>query len=554
MVIDYTSYNTDYRVLILIAVSLLNLLLGFFIFIKNRKNLSSFFYFLFAMGLACWSFGMMMYIKEPVDLERIWLWSLILHFAGSFIAVNLLCFSVVFPDRKNHILLTLLLYLPLIPIFLMLFNYHFIITDLVIKPGNRVLVYGYGYIFYCAQFFIYIISSLIILLKKYLRADGLSKLQLKYVFLAILVPSIFASFINMILPMMGNFRLAWAGPIFLLFIVVFIGYAILKHHLMNIKVIATEISSILLGVVMAIEIFTARTFNELIYKIIVFIAVFIFVILFIRSALNDVKQNEELQAINDQLKKNAKQLEKTNVHLKKLMEMRSEFLDIASHQLKTPVSVILGTASMFKEGSMAKLPQEKQNEFVDNIFKKAKKLSTIISDILRASEMDTDEFNLGPEFLAPIQAENVVNEVYGDLKSEAQERGLAFEVIKPPQPISPILASADYLEQAIFNLANNAVKYTDKGYVKIILSEERGRVIIKIEDSGIGIPADDQKKMFDKFARAKNAVNMYTDGSGLGLFIVKKIVEAHKGGQVSFVSEQNKGTTFTISLPIYKKP
>ncbi len=232
--------------------------------------------------------------------------------------------------------------------------------------------------------------------------------------------------------------------------------------------------------------------------------------------------------------------------------MRSEFLDIASHQLKTPVSVILGTASMFKEGNMAKLPQDQQDKFIDNIFKKAKKLGSIISDILRASEMDTEEFKLEPETLKPIQMEEVIKRVYEDTKEEAQEKNLSLEVVKPPQPTSPVLINADYLEQAIFNLVDNAIKYTGKGYVKIILSEEQGKIIIKIEDSGIGIPAADQKKMFDKFARAKNARNMYTDGSGLGLFIIKKIMAAHQGGQISFSSQENKGTTFTITLPVYK--
>jgi len=257
------------------------------------------------------------------------------------------------------------------------------------------------------------------------------------------------------------------------------------------------------------------------------------------------EQTEDLKEQADELKAQAE-------HLKKLLQMRSEFLDIASHQLKTPVSVILGTISMFKEGSIQKLPLEQQNKFIDNIFNKSKKLSTIINDILRASEMDTDEFELVPTSIKPIQVEEVISAVYEDLKPEAEEKGLQFEIEKPNKPVSKILADPDFLEQAIYNLVNNAIKYTAKGYVRIILSQDGNRVIIKIADSGIGIPQTDQKKMFDKFSRAKNAVNMYTDGSGLGLFIVKKIVEAHQGGQISFTSQENKGTTFTISLPIYK--
>ena len=271
-------------------------------------------------------------------------------------------------------------------------------------------------------------------------------------------------------------------------------------------------------------------------------------------AVENAQLYQEVQDFNKTLKQKVAEqtadLKAQAEHLKKLLQMRSEFLDIASHQLKTPVSVILGTISLFQEGSIQKLPLKQQHKFINNIFYKAKKLSTIINDILRASEMDTDEFQLIPANIKPTQPEELVQSVYEDLKPEADEKGLKLELVKPKKNLAKILADADFLEQAIYNLTDNAIKYTAKGKVKISLSQEQNRIIIRIADSGIGIPQADQKKMFDKFSRAKNAVNMYTDGSGLGLFIVKKIVEAHQGGQISFTSEENKGTTFVVTLPI----
>ena len=273
-------------------------------------------------------------------------------------------------------------------------------------------------------------------------------------------------------------------------------------------------------------------------------------------AIDNARLYKEVQDFNKTLKgkvdEQTKDLKEQAEHLKKLLQMRSEFLDIASHQLKTPVSVILGTISMFKEGSIQKLPQEQQNKFIDNIFYKAKKLSTIINDILRASEMDTDQFELIPDNIKSTKPEDVLQSVYNELKSEAEQKGLRFTFDKPKKAVGVIMADADFLEQAVYNLVDNAIKYTAKGFVKVVLSQASNRVIIQIADSGIGIPAPDQKKMFDKFSRAKNAVDMYTDGSGLGLFIVKKVVEAHNDGHVTFGSEENKGTTFTISLPVYR--
>jgi signal transduction histidine kinase len=144
--------------------------------------------------------------------------------------------------------------------------------------------------------------------------------------------------------------------------------------------------------------------------------------------------------------------------------------------------------------------------------------------------------------------EDILTSVRDDLKELAIEKKIDLQLILPTKKVAPILTGADFLEQAIYNLVDNAIKYTQKGFVKVELSGDGGELMVKVSDSGIGIPAADQKKMFDKFSRAKNAVNMYTDGTGLGLFIAKQIIEAHDGGSLGFVSKEGEGTTFTIKL------
>ena len=274
----------------------------------------------------------------------------------------------------------------------------------------------------------------------------------------------------------------------------------------------------------------------------IFLFSLVLAVLLVRSVLLEVKSRKQIEKL-------ATDLKTKNVHLEKLLQMRTEFLDIASHQLKTPISVIRGTISMFEEGSMEKLPEVERKKFFHNIAVKADKLNAIISDILRASEMDTDEFKIDSKTSHPEQIEDIIKSVSEQLLGQANAKNVQMTIEAPKQKLPKVMTSGEFLEQAIYNLVDNAIKYTQKGFVKISLSQEAKNIIIKIQDSGIGIPANDQKKMFDKFARATNAVNMYADGSGLGLFIVKKIIEAHKGGQVSVQSEEGKGTTFTISLP-----
>jgi len=257
-------------------------------------------------------------------------------------------------------------------------------------------------------------------------------------------------------------------------------------------------------------------------------------------------------------------VESATAKLKKMLKTQSEFLDISSHQLRTPVSLIRGIISMMLEGDLAKLPQAKQNEFLQTIKDKSDKLEVIINDILSASDFDSQKLSLRPDSPA-IQLEDVVDAAVKSANEDARERNIELKWQKPSKPMGAIIGERKYLDQAIGNLISNALKYTPstrmvkearsqretKGMVEVSIAQENTNLIIKIKDNGIGIPKEEIPKLFAKFARASNATAMYTDGSGLGLFIVKEIIEGHKG-KVWVESEMGKGSTFYISLPLVK--
>lgn len=234
--------------------------------------------------------------------------------------------------------------------------------------------------------------------------------------------------------------------------------------------------------------------------------------------------------------------------IKRLYDMKGEFLDIASHQLRTPVSVIMGTLDMLKEGTLQKLPQEKQDKFIDNVFQKAKKLGSIINDLLSASEMDTGRMDM-EDTMDITNIEPLIEKIVNDAMPRAKGKGLDLKFNKPDVPLPKVNISERYLNQAITNLVDNAVKYTKEGWVVVKVYKQNGNVQIEVADTGIGIPKTDMPKLFQKFIRAKNAKDMYTDGSGLGLFIIKKIVESHPGGKVWVKSEEGQGSKFFIRLP-----
>lgn len=250
------------------------------------------------------------------------------------------------------------------------------------------------------------------------------------------------------------------------------------------------------------------------------------------------------QTLKEKVDKQTKKLKEKNIHLRKLLIMRGEFLNIASHQLRTPVTVIKGMSDMLLN---EKVPADKRRKFLKGISQKAHKLSTIIHDILSAAEMDTEAFSLDFKKTNIVE---LINEIVDAKMEEIKENNLKL-VFKPPHSKIMVLTNERYLGQAILNLINNSIQYTPaKGKIKINIEDKEKEIILRISDTGIGIPSKDIPRLFDKFVRAKNATKVYTDGSGLGLFITKKIVEAHKNGKIYIEkTEINKGTTFAIHLP-----
>ncbi|MEI7497666.1 MAG: ATP-binding protein [Candidatus Falkowbacteria bacterium] len=268
-------------------------------------------------------------------------------------------------------------------------------------------------------------------------------------------------------------------------------------------------------------------------------------------AIENARLYQQVEDFNKNLQKKVdeqtKELRDKAEHMRKLMEMRSEFLDITSHQLRTPVTVIKGVLSMIEEGS---IPPKKRKEFLRGAFEKSIKLGEIINDILRASEMDSEKFNLN---VKPTDLNEILKRIQQDKIRTAEMKKIQLLFKLPQEPLPLVLGDEKYLEQAIVNLINNSFQYTAKGSVEVLAEVTKKNVIIRVADTGIGIPKKDFAKLFQKFARAQNAVSAYTDGSGLGLFIIKNIIDAIPGASIKIEkTEVDKGTTFAMTLPLAK--
>jgi len=231
---------------------------------------------------------------------------------------------------------------------------------------------------------------------------------------------------------------------------------------------------------------------------------------------------------------------------KGIERMKSEFVSLAAHQLRTPLSAIKWTLKMILEGDLGKINKD-QRDYLEKSYVSNERMIHLINDLLNVSRIEEGRYLYKPVL---ISLERLVKEVIDSLKTRADAKNIKLIFKKPDKQAPKIRADEEKMKLAISNLVENSLRYTSsRGQVVASLSHKGKRVELSVKDNGIGIPKDQQKRVFSKFFRAANAMKKETEGSGLGLFITKNIIETHKG-KVWFESEEGKGTTFYLSLPI----
>ncbi len=236
------------------------------------------------------------------------------------------------------------------------------------------------------------------------------------------------------------------------------------------------------------------------------------------------------------------QLEKALEELKNISRMKSDFVSSVSHELRTPLTSIKGYASLLASEKFGKLPLEAK-ERIQRIDKHADHLVDMVNNLLDIARIESgrEEFMIKKENL-----KEIIHNTTELFLPQVKEKNLNLVLELPPQEI-PVLCDALKIQRVLINLLSNAIKFTPKGGNVVIRAVPLEKEVkIEVQDSGIGIPPKDLKKIFDEFYRAEN-ISAETKGSGLGLSLVKKIIEAHNSS-IEVESQTNKGTKFTFYL------
>lgn len=268
----------------------------------------------------------------------------------------------------------------------------------------------------------------------------------------------------------------------------------------------------------------------------------------IQANFEERKAKEAFRDLTSTLKQKVseqtKDITKKNQYLQELLEMKSDFLRVVNHQLNTPLSIMRNSYAMVKEGSFT---AEKGFQYSSGGLER---LAETIADFWDAYELEGNKMKMNPD---KVDIETMVNNLIKE-KQKIQlaiERGIKVTMEKPTFKIPLVWCDPKKVIHVISNLLDNAVYYTYEGSVTVKYELLDKFLKINVVDTGVGISPENKKRLFKKFSRGMGSTNLHPDGSGLGLYIAKKMIEGNDG-EMTYSSEgENKGSTFSFTVPIY---
>ncbi|MBI2450363.1 MAG: sensor histidine kinase [Candidatus Nealsonbacteria bacterium] len=259
-----------------------------------------------------------------------------------------------------------------------------------------------------------------------------------------------------------------------------------------------------------------------------------------------VATNDELQDLGETFNVMAEKLGKIRERERLIVQSKSQFIDIAAHQLRTPTSFFRWALSALVGEGMGKLNKE-QKKILEKVKSANDDFISLINNLLNINRIEEGSIGYIFSYSRP---EDIVLEVVEKLRPQAEEKNIKYTYNPPDSAIEPVSMDAVLMKVAIYNIIDNAIHYTPSGEISITLIKKPDSFQVSVKDTGVGIAKDEQERIFGKFFRAENS-KLYTEGVGLGLYLTKGIVDRH-GGKIWFESEKGMGTAFFIEIPYTK--
>ena len=379
------------------------------------------------------------------------------------------------------------------------------------------------------------LGAFYILIKEYISARGITKTHWGYLALGmILTYSLIIFFDLYYYNTSGNLNAIRLSHFYVLPFLCSASYMLLRHHFLNVRVLATELFAFLIIGISIVQLTFARNFTEFVFSLALLILLIILSILLIKSMHKEIQHRAEEAAYEE---------------LQKLDAAKSEFITIASHQLRTPLSGLKGYIAMAQEGSYGKLPTE-MLRVLGNMGQATERLISLADSFLNVSRMRAGSIELNRQETDLV---TFVDSVVQEMKPRAQEKDLTLNWNPPTKSMPQVPIDQEKMRTVLMGILDNAVRYTKEGSIEVKLEARNPKsektVTLSVKDTGKGLTPEEIKDVFTSFKRGKTAQALWTEGVGLSLYVAKQFVEAHGGRIWAESAGTEKGSAFYVNLP-----
>lgn len=520
-----------------IPAFLIALFFCFFIYFANRRSELNRNLALMTLALSFWigSHIVRSFAESPelrLFLQRI-------EILAAFFVPFFLYFSYAIARVTLGIKRKLLYLVPFLAILPFVLSNHNIFVSM---PGscmfNRGILYSYALLLSG----LYVIRAIFVVLRYYKSLEDdqdeeRNQLRIVIVALAFIVGWIAGYLIGIVyFENVGQYEAAMEMtmymPMGLLLFIWLVFYAITKYRFLKMRALSARILIFVMWILVGSNFLVVDGKEEKLLALITLLLSFLFGVILLWEDEAEYSKSVDL--------------EKVNAKLKDIDEGKSEFISILAHQLRTPLTTTKGFISMMRKGTYGKLSPD-MKDAVDRIHSSNERVLRLINDLLNVTRIDSGKLTF--EFTQQCLGD-VVKEICDSLSPIAKQKKLKLLVSVPRRSSSGMLFDQTKMREALFNIVENAIKYTEKGTVTVTVKRIKGDVRFSVADTGMGIAKNDLERIFRKFSRGCNSRNVCSNGLGLGLYFGKKVVEAH-GGTIAVASKGlGMGAVFTVQMPI----
>ncbi len=524
------------------SVAVLAVLLGLIVLWGKRTSPIHQLFFLVAFDTGFWSFSSTM-ADVVRDTASAMTWTKMAIVGPFFLSAAFLCLSYYFSEKKETLSKkkAFVIFLPSI-VALALTPTSLNVVSVTLQPWGTDFVPGPLYTVLLAHLLLYFMLAGRRLYRAYRKsADPIARKQILFLMAGIILVVASGVITNLILPTVFDYtRASVIGPAATLFFVILTMYAIVRHGLLNLKIIATEIFAGIFVFINFIQLFNSATTAEFATNVTVFVCTTLAAILLIRSVFDEVRRREEIQTL-------AAQLESANAHLKEMDSLKNEFISIASHQLRTPITVIKGYLALMLEGAYGPL-SDSLHEKVVNMNLMNERLVQMINNMLNVSRIEKNRIEYT---CAVIDLYPVIGQAVEEMAAKASMKGIGLRI--EGATFGPVEAYVDMEKtiEILSNLIDNSIKYSSKGTISIsaTLFVRKKCVVVTVADEGYGMNKEDLQKVFTKFYRSSDPAIVSQGGTGLGLYVCAMFVRGMGGDIWVEKSAPGKGTSISFALP-----